>query len=57
MPASLGIVDDASLAPLTTLQLGGRARHLIDAADEATVVASLDWAAARGLPVFILGGG
>ncbi|MBC8131943.1 MAG: UDP-N-acetylmuramate dehydrogenase [Deltaproteobacteria bacterium] len=51
------MVDDASLAPLTTLQLGGRARHLIDAADEATVVASLDWAAARGLPVFILGGG
>ena len=54
---SLAIRDRVPLAPLTTLELGGEARHLVDAADEAAIVEALAWAEARGLPVLILGGG
>jgi UDP-N-acetylmuramate dehydrogenase len=54
---SLPIRDDVPLAPLTTLELGGRARHLVEAPDEAAVLAALAWAEARGLPVLVLGGG
>jgi UDP-N-acetylmuramate dehydrogenase len=45
------------LGPLTTLGLGGDARHFVAAADAATVVAALTWAQAEALPVFILGAG
>jgi UDP-N-acetylmuramate dehydrogenase len=51
------IRDDVPLAPLTTLELGGRARHLVEAADEAAIVEALAWATARGVPAFVLGGG
>jgi len=54
---SLPIRDDVPLAPLTTLELGGRARHLVEAADEATLLEALAWAEARGVPAFVLGGG
>jgi UDP-N-acetylmuramate dehydrogenase len=49
--------DDVPLAPLTTLELGGRARHLALAPDAAAVIEALRWARARGLPVLVLGGG
>ena len=49
--------DDVPLAPLTTLELGGNARHLVDAPDDQTIVEALRWAEARGLPALILGGG
>jgi len=55
--AGLKVRDDVPLAPLTTLELGGRARHLVDAADDGAVIEALRWADARGLPVLILGGG
>ena len=51
------IRDGVPLAPFTTLELGGPARHLVDAADEAAVVEALRWADGRNLPVAILGGG
>ena len=51
------IRDRVPLAPLTTLEVGGDARHFTEATDEAAVVAALRWAAARELPVAILGGG
>jgi UDP-N-acetylmuramate dehydrogenase len=51
------IRDAVPLAPLTTLQLGGNARHLVEAADDAAIADALRWADARGLPVLILGGG
>ncbi|HSS40532.1 MAG TPA: UDP-N-acetylmuramate dehydrogenase [Polyangia bacterium] len=51
------IRDGVPLAPLTTLEVGGDARHFAEATDEAAVVAALRWAAARDLPVAILGGG
>jgi UDP-N-acetylmuramate dehydrogenase len=54
---SLPIRDDVPLAPLTTLELGGRARHFIEAADDATILEALAWAEARGIPVLVLGGG
>ncbi|HVU49330.1 MAG TPA: UDP-N-acetylmuramate dehydrogenase [Polyangia bacterium] len=54
---SLPIRDDVPLAPLTTLELGGPARHLVEATDEATILEALAWAAARGVPAFVLGGG
>jgi UDP-N-acetylmuramate dehydrogenase len=53
----LAIFDDALLWPLTTLELGGRARHLAVAEDEAAVAEALRWAAERKLPALILGGG
>ena len=51
------ILDRVPLAPLTTLEVGGAARHFIQANDDATVVGALRWATERGLPVAILGGG
>jgi UDP-N-acetylmuramate dehydrogenase len=54
---SLAIRDDVPLAPLTTLELGGHARHLVEVVDDAGVVAALRWAGTRGLPVLVLGGG
>lgn len=54
---SLSLIEDVPLAPLTTLELGGRARYLLEARDDATAIAGLRWAATRALPVLILGGG
>jgi UDP-N-acetylmuramate dehydrogenase len=54
---ALAISHDIPLAPLTTLELGGPARHLIVAEDDGTVVEALRWAAARALAVLVLGGG
>ena len=54
---TLSVRDDVPLAPLTTLELGGHARHFVEAADDDAVVEALRWAEARGLPVLILGGG
>ncbi len=50
-------VEHAPLAPLCTLRVGGPARYLVEAADEALVVEAVAWATARGLPVRVLGGG
>ena len=51
------IRDGVPLAPFTTLELGGPARHFAEATDEAGVVEALRWADARKLPVAMLGGG
>ena len=53
----LPIADAVPLAPLTTLELGGTARHLVEAQSPAMVVAAVAWAEARGLPLLVLGGG
>lgn len=53
----LELLHDVPLAPRTTLGLGGAARHLVEATDEATVIDALRWAEERGLPVLVLGGG
>ena len=49
--------DDVPLAPLTTLELGGPARHLVRARDDRAISDAVAWAAARGLPLVVLGGG
>jgi UDP-N-acetylmuramate dehydrogenase len=51
------IASDVPLAPLTTLELGGRARYLLEAGDDAAVTEAARWAADRGLPLLVLGGG
>ena len=51
------IQEDVPLAPLTTLQVGGRARHFAELRREDEVLEAAHFAKTRGLPVFVLGGG
>lgn len=51
------ILENISLAPLTTFGIGGPARWFVLASSEAEVAAATDWARARGVPLFVLGGG
>ncbi len=53
----LDIRRDVPLAPFTTLELGGPARHFVEAPSTESLVAALDWARAQGLAAFVLGGG
>jgi len=55
--AAAVIRDGVPLAPLTTFELGGPARHLIEATDDAAIAEALRWARARDVPAAILGGG
>jgi UDP-N-acetylmuramate dehydrogenase len=50
-------LEHVSLAPHCTLRVGGAARFFVEAEHEASVLEAVDWAAARGLPVHVLGGG
>jgi UDP-N-acetylmuramate dehydrogenase len=49
--------EHVPLAPLTTFRVGGAARYLVEAASAAEVSAAVEWARARQLPLFVLGGG
>ena len=49
--------EQVPLAPFTTLGVGGPARFVIEATDPDLVPRAIDWAAARQLPLFVLGGG
>jgi UDP-N-acetylmuramate dehydrogenase len=49
--------EHVPLAPLTTLGIGGEARFFAEVPTEAQVADALAFAQARGLPVFVLGGG
>src|SRR4029453_4048529 len=51
------LIENASLASRTTLRVGGPAHWLVKARDEASVLDALDWAAAGGAAVRVLGGG
>ena len=50
-------IEHIPLAPHCTLRIGGPARYLVEATDEAAVAEAVQWAAARKLPVRVLGGG
>jgi UDP-N-acetylmuramate dehydrogenase len=50
-------VEQVELASLTTLGVGGRARYLVEARDEPTLIGALEWADKRRLRVHLLGGG
>lgn len=51
------LLDHHRLAPYTTLNLGGPARHFTEAPSVEMLREALQWARERGLPVWILGGG
>ena len=51
------IREHVPLAPLTTLQVGGPARYLVEAASEDDVREAVDFARAKDLPLLVLGGG
>ena len=53
----LEIRENVPLAPLTTLGIGGPGRFFVEAREEQTAVAALDFAEQRRLPAFVLGGG
>jgi UDP-N-acetylmuramate dehydrogenase len=49
--------ENVRLAPLTTFRIGGPARFLAEAKSRSEVKEAVDFARARDLPIFILGGG
>ena len=51
------IQENVPLAPLTTFKVGGPARYFVEARSEQEVHAAVEHAQARGLPLFVLGGG
>jgi len=54
---SISPQSHVALGALTTLQIGGTARYLLDASDRRAVVEALSWADERGLAVIVLGAG
>ncbi|WP_438016331.1 UDP-N-acetylmuramate dehydrogenase [Sorangium sp. So ce315] len=54
---SLDVRESVPLAPLTTLGVGGPARFFAEAGGEDAVLDAFRFAAARGVPLFVLGGG
>lgn len=53
----VGIRRHVSLAPYTTLGLGGQAEYFYEAQDESSLLQVLSWADTLGLPIRVLGGG
>lgn len=51
------VLEEVPLAPYTTFQIGGPARWFAEAASEDDIAAGITFAAERGLPLFVLGGG
>lgn len=49
--------EHVSLAPLTTLEVGGATRYFARCTDLDGLRAALEWAEERSLPIFLLGGG
>ncbi len=49
--------EQVALAPYTTFKIGGPARWFAEALTEAEIVEAVEFARARGLPLFVLGGG
>jgi len=54
---SVEILENIPLAPLTTLKLGGPARHFAEAHSMSEVQQAVAFARERSLPLFVLGGG
>jgi UDP-N-acetylmuramate dehydrogenase len=51
------IEENKPLAPFTTFGIGGPARWFVEAASEEEIAEAAGWAAERGVPLFVLGGG
>ena len=54
---SMVVREQVPLAPLTTFGVGGPARFFVEARSEPDVREAVQFAHARGLPLFLLGGG
>jgi UDP-N-acetylmuramate dehydrogenase len=55
--APVDLQENVPLAPLTTIGVGGPARWFLAATSAEEVAAGVSWARAKGLPLFVLGGG
>ena len=53
----ISIQEKISLAPLTTLEVGGTARFFLRAENDQQIIEGFGFASREGLPVFVLGGG
>jgi UDP-N-acetylmuramate dehydrogenase len=53
----MNLQENISLAPLTTIQIGGAARYFVDAASIGEVEEAVSFSRSRDLPLFVLGGG
>lgn len=53
----MNIQADVRLDGWSTMGVGGPARWFVQARDESAVLSALDWAAERGVPLHVLGGG
>lgn len=51
------LLKNVPLAPVTTLGIGGPARYFVECATGEVLSASVEWARAHGLRLFVLGGG
>jgi UDP-N-acetylmuramate dehydrogenase len=54
---TLTILSNQSLAPHTTIGIGGTASHFINVHSVDELVQALDWAGSGNMPVLVLGGG
>ncbi len=57
MDKALIVTQDAPLAPMTTLRVGGTARFFVSAASREGVASAVGWARERELPLLIIGRG
>jgi len=55
--SSIRIQENVSLAPFTTLRIGGPARFFCEVEGEAELAEAVRLAKERNLPLFVLGGG
>ena len=53
----MNMIENQPLAPFTTFGIGGSARYFVAAESEDEIVEASAWAAGRGVPLFVLGGG
>jgi UDP-N-acetylmuramate dehydrogenase len=53
----LDFKQDVVLAPLTTFEIGGPAKYLVDVRSEEEILEALQWAKDKGVKAVILGGG
>ena len=57
MGDQIEVKNNVPLAPMTTFQVGGEARHYVEAGSEEDLRSALRYAEENGLDVFVLGGG
>lgn len=57
LPSKIQILENVPLAPFTTLKIGGPARFFVRSEAEEQIVEAFEHAAAKGLDLFVLGGG